>query len=61
MDDLYVVAEREAGLRRVRDGRMAMDRTIDEYMSLPLGHPLREHLTRVISVLSFPDEVRKAS
>ena len=61
MDDLYVVAEREAGLRRVRDGRMAMDRTIDVYMSLPLGHPLREHLTRVISVLSFPDEVRKAS
>ncbi|HZZ34791.1 MAG TPA: hypothetical protein VFE03_03635 [Caulobacteraceae bacterium] len=61
MDELYVAAEGEALARRARDGRIAMDLAIEEYLSLGLGDPRRAQLTRVISVLSFPDEVRKAS
>lgn len=46
-------ALKEAQQRVARDGRLAQDRCIDEYLSLAAGHPRRQALTRVISALSL--------
>ena len=61
MDELAITAERDATLRRARDGRAAMDSAIEEYLTLAFGDARRTHLTRVISMLSFPEETRRAS
>lgn len=46
-------ALQEARRRAVRDGRLAQDRCIEEYMSLSAVSPRRQELNRVISVLSL--------
>ena len=46
-------ALKEAQQRIARDGRLAQDRCIDEYLSLDAGNPRRQTLTRVISALSL--------
>jgi hypothetical protein len=46
-------ALKEAQQRVARDGGLAQDRCIDEYLALAAGHPRRQALTRVISALSL--------
>lgn len=61
LNDIYEGAEADAAVRRGRDGRAAVDRCIEEYLSLDLADERRAHLTRVISFLSFQEETRLAS
>jgi len=61
LNDLYAGAEAEAEARRGRYGRSAMDRCIEEYLSLALADERRAHLTRVISCLSIHEDLQAAS
>jgi hypothetical protein len=59
--DLNAGADEDATARLKRDGRAAIDRCIDEFNALGFGDRRREHLSRVISILSFAPEPGRAN